>query len=125
MVRHESAEALGAIEFPDADGSTDAANSINTANHRDALLREFSSIEVEHDQAVRESCLVALDSSNYWSMFSGSGGSGGAEGGKSQSFAQQKAGGVATNLASGAGGTGDERMPSHAELAAAHFNTAL
>ena len=140
MVRHESAEALGAIEFPDDaaavygaaiagaataaaaaaatantnTATTTAATTTNTAEQRDALLREFSCADVEQDLAVRESCLVALDSSDYWSMFSSATGDG-----ASQSFAQQKAG------SGRRGGGGDNgKMPTQSELAAAHFNRA-
>ena len=49
MVRHESAEALGAIE-----GSWDKV---------EAILGEFTKDE---NQVVRESCLVALDAADYW-----------------------------------------------------------
>jgi deoxyhypusine monooxygenase len=49
MVRHESAEALGAIE-----GDWDKV---------EAILQEFCSDE---NQVVRESCLVALDAADYW-----------------------------------------------------------
>ena len=49
MVRHESAEALGAIE-----GSWEKV---------EAILGEFTKDE---NQVVRESCLVALDAADYW-----------------------------------------------------------
>ena len=49
MVRHESAEALGAI-----DGRWDEV---------EAILQEFCSDE---NQVVRESCIVALDAADYW-----------------------------------------------------------
>jgi deoxyhypusine monooxygenase len=49
MVRHESAEALGAI-----DGSWEKV---------EAILEEFSK---DGNQVVRESCLVALDAADYW-----------------------------------------------------------
>ena len=48
---------------------------------RDALLRQFSSIEHEADKVVRESCEVALDAGEYWSQFK-----------ETSSFAQHKAG---------------------------------
>jgi len=50
MVRHEAAEALGAIGTPDAE----------------AVLQEF-----EHDDevVVNESCAVALDTAQYWKEF--------------------------------------------------------
>ena len=49
MVRHESAEALGAI-----DGRWDEV---------EAILKEFSNDE---NVVVRESCFVALDAADYW-----------------------------------------------------------
>jgi deoxyhypusine monooxygenase len=49
MVRHESAEALGAI-----DGRWDEV---------EAILKEFCNDE---NVVVRESCLVALDAADYW-----------------------------------------------------------
>jgi len=49
MVRHESAEALGAIE-----GSWERV---------EAILSEFTK---DNNQVVRESCLVALDAADYW-----------------------------------------------------------
>lgn len=49
MVRHESAEALGAI-----DGRWDEV---------EAILKEFCSDE---NVVVRESCIVALDAADYW-----------------------------------------------------------
>jgi deoxyhypusine monooxygenase len=49
MVRHESAEALGAI-----DGRWEDV---------ERILRDFTQDE---DQVVRESCLVALDAADYW-----------------------------------------------------------
>ena len=49
MVRHESAEALGAI-----DGRWDDV---------ERILIEFTK---DHDIVVRESCLVALDAADYW-----------------------------------------------------------
>jgi deoxyhypusine monooxygenase len=49
MVRHESAEALGAI-----DGRWDQV---------ERILREFTN---DADDVVRESCLVALDAADYW-----------------------------------------------------------
>ena len=49
MVRHESAEALGAIE-----GSWEKV---------EAILSEFTK---DANQVVRESCLVALDAADYW-----------------------------------------------------------
>ena len=49
MVRHESAEALGAI-----DGRWDDCEKI---------LKEFLN---DHDVVVRESCAVALDAADYW-----------------------------------------------------------
>ncbi|GKY95132.1 hypothetical protein MPSEU_000477100 [Mayamaea pseudoterrestris] len=49
MVRHESAEALGAI-----DGRWEQV---------ELILREFTNDE---DDVVRESCLVALDAADYW-----------------------------------------------------------
>lgn len=49
MVRHESAEALGAI-----DGRWDAI---------EPVLKEFAQ---DNDDVVRESCLVALDTADYW-----------------------------------------------------------
>ena len=52
MVRHESAEALGAIEG----GAEDMARC-------EAVLREFMA---DDDNCVRESCEVALDASDYW-----------------------------------------------------------
>lgn len=48
MVRHEAAEALGAI------GSKECAD----------ILRKF---QFDQDQVVRESCEVALDIMDYWS----------------------------------------------------------
>ena len=56
MVRHESAEALGAIEGRWEDC--------------EVILREFLN---DHDIFVRESCIVALDAADYW----GHGGGGG------------------------------------------------
>ena len=58
MVRHESAEALGAIEGDEEDMNTCLS-----------LLKEFSSPDVEADSVVRESCEVALDTLDYWSNF--------------------------------------------------------
>merc|ERR1712232_140609 len=49
MVRHESAEALGAI-----DGNWERVETI---------LKEFLN---DHNQVVRESCIVALDAADYW-----------------------------------------------------------
>ena len=49
MVRHESAEALGAIEGRWEDC--------------EVILREFLN---DHDIVVRESCMVALDAADYW-----------------------------------------------------------
>jgi deoxyhypusine monooxygenase len=49
MVRHESAEALGAI-----DGRWEDV---------ERILQEFTK---DHDIVVRESCLVALDAADYW-----------------------------------------------------------
>ena len=49
MVRHESAEALGAI-----DGRWEDC---------EVILREFLN---DHDVIVRESCMVALDAADYW-----------------------------------------------------------
>ena len=49
MVRHESAEALGAI-----DGRWEDC---------EVILREFLN---DHDVVVRESCMVALDAADYW-----------------------------------------------------------
>jgi deoxyhypusine monooxygenase len=49
MVRHESAEALGAI-----DGRWEDV---------ERILKEF---ETDDDDVVRESCLVALDAADYW-----------------------------------------------------------
>ena len=48
MVRHEAAEALGAIGSPEAE----------------SILRDHLG---DADQAVRESCEVALGISDYWS----------------------------------------------------------
>ena len=53
MVRHEAAEALGAI--------VGAEESCRT------ILEEFKNDE---DDVVRESCEVALDCQDYWSTFS-------------------------------------------------------
>jgi HEAT repeat protein len=52
MVRHKSAEALGAIET-----THDEWNRIET------ILQEFTH---DSDPVVRESCLVALDAADYW-----------------------------------------------------------
>ena len=49
MVRHESAEALGAIEERWGDC--------------EAILEQFLNDE---DDVVRESCMVALDAADYW-----------------------------------------------------------
>ncbi len=61
MVRHEAAEALGAI------GGTQA----------EVVLHEFSGLSEDIadgrkpvDRVVRESCDVALDAMNYWEQFS-------------------------------------------------------
>jgi len=70
MVRHESAEALGAIE-----GAWEKV---------EAILEEFSRDE---NQVVRESCLVALDAADYWGHNTTSG----EEKKEALSFAQQKA----------------------------------
>ena len=59
MVRHESAEALGAIEGDEKE---------MVLCH--SLLKEFSSPDNEADSVVRESCEVALDTLDYWSNFS-------------------------------------------------------
>ena len=115
MVRHESAEALGAIEFAEDDSAG--------ANARDALLREFSSEATEPDQAVRESCVVALDTNDYWSLFgntdqevdaSDAGSSAKGQPSRLISFAQQKA---------GDGGHAVGAVPTTADLQASHFNT--
>lgn len=52
MVRHESAEALGAIE-----GSFEDWEKI------ESILTKY---QQDHDQAVAESCVVALDAADYW-----------------------------------------------------------
>ena len=52
MVRHEAAEALGAIET-----SGDQWQKI------ESILKEFSN---DQEQAVAESCFVALDAADYW-----------------------------------------------------------
>ena len=57
MVRHESAEALGAIEGRWEDC--------------EVILREFLN---DHDVVVRESCVVALDAADYWGHNGGHGG---------------------------------------------------
>jgi deoxyhypusine monooxygenase len=113
MVRHESAEALGAIEFDDnilldsdPDGNSNGDGGGGGAA-RDALLQQFADPALEADRAVRESCEVALDAADYWHMFSvkpshADAAVGGV--GAGQSFAQQKA---ASDL-----------------LAASHFNIA-
>lgn len=49
MVRHESAEALGAIE--------------ERWGECEAILEQFLE---DHDDVVRESCMVALDAADYW-----------------------------------------------------------
>jgi hypothetical protein len=112
MVRHEAAEALGAIEFPEDD--------VTGASERDALLRTFASVETEPDQAVRESCVVALDTENYWSLFgtdnerssrSDVDGNSNNASGPCLTFAQHKSGG------------GKVGVPSTSDLQAAHFNT--
>ena len=60
MVRHESAEALGAIEGRWEDC--------------EVILREFLN---DHDVVVRESCVVALDAADYWGHGGGDDDSGG------------------------------------------------
>merc|ERR1711865_281775 len=52
MVRHESAEALGAIEGTDEDWG-----------RCEAVLRAFCA---DTDPVVAESCQVALDAADYW-----------------------------------------------------------
>ena len=52
MVRHESAEALGAIEGTDEDWG-----------RCEAVLRTFCA---DADPVVAESCQVALDAADYW-----------------------------------------------------------
>ena len=59
MVRHEAAEALGAIEGDSAE-----------MERCYALMREFSDPEKEANQCVRESCEVALDAADYWRAYS-------------------------------------------------------
>jgi|TARA_B100000795_G_C22746326_1_gene417399 deoxyhypusine monooxygenase len=58
MVRHEAAEALGAIEGDEKDAELCLE-----------LLKEFSNPMTESDGVVRESCEVALDTLDYWSNF--------------------------------------------------------
>jgi deoxyhypusine monooxygenase len=74
MVRHESAEALGAIEGRWEDV--------------EKILIKFAKDETEID-AVRESCLVALDAADYWGHTSTNGQEG--EEADRQSFAKTKA----------------------------------
>lgn len=74
MVRHESAEALGAIE-----GAWDKV---------EAILEEFSRDE---NQVVRESCLVALDAADYWGHNATAVEEDGEEKKETLSFVQQKA----------------------------------
>ncbi len=59
MVRHESAEALGAIE----------SDEVEEMDRCVALLREFADPAKERDPVVRESCEVALDAADYWHNF--------------------------------------------------------
>lgn len=77
MVRHESAEALGAIE-----GRWDEV---------ERILQEFTS---DDDVVVRESCLVALDAADYWAgttVTADAQEENDAEAVSGSSFAQQKA----------------------------------
>ena len=53
MVRHEAAEALGAID----------ATSGDQWQKIESILKEFSN---DQEQAVAESCFVALDAADYW-----------------------------------------------------------
>lgn len=62
MVRHESAEALGALEFDPQDPAA--------ARCRE-LLHQHATKTHEHDPVVRESCEVALDATDYWSAAAG------------------------------------------------------
>jgi len=73
MVRHESAEALGAIE-----GRWDDC---------ERILEEFSKDE---NIVVRESCLVALDAADYWGHNGGSNGDDDEQGAEATSFSQHK-----------------------------------
>ena len=52
MVRHESAEALGAIE-----------GSFEDWERIESILTKY---QKDHDRAVAESCVVALDAADYW-----------------------------------------------------------
>jgi len=52
MVRHESAEALGAIE--------------GTSDDWDRIESILTKYQKDFDQAVAESCVVALDAADYW-----------------------------------------------------------
>lgn len=52
MVRHEAAEALGAMEVD--------------WDRCEGILREFCNKREEEDQVVYESCVVALDAADYW-----------------------------------------------------------
>ena len=61
MVRHEAAEALGALWF---NQDTEAGRAAMDACH--SLLKRFSDPQFERDVAVRESCEVALDATDYW-----------------------------------------------------------
>lgn len=73
MVRHEAAEALGALEFDDdsvGEGSGDTIhNEVPSATERCRQVLELHCTAThEHDAVVRESCEVALDATDYWSM---------------------------------------------------------
>lgn len=67
MVRHEAAEALGAIEFEDEHDGDVAAQG---ERRKLAALRDFSNADTEPDVVIRESCEVALDATDYWSAWS-------------------------------------------------------
>lgn len=100
MVRHESAEALGAI-----DGSWERVESI---------LKEFSRDE---NQVVRESCLVALDAADYWGHNTATGENSEEEETKERlSFVQQKALDSSDEAAGSKDRTATQKLLSH------HFN---
>eukprot|EP00040_Diaphanoeca_grandis_P026544 m.148935 g.148935 ORF g.148935 m.148935 type:complete len:465 (+) comp30629_c1_seq2:411-1805(+) len=66
MVRHESAEALGALDFSSHSSGVDKITVDASYDRCRQTLQLYSNSATEPDQAVRESCEVALDATGYW-----------------------------------------------------------
>lgn len=98
MVRHEAAEALGAI------GSTEALE----------LLREYAE---DPSRVVKESCVIALDAADYWATL-------GAEGAQERDAAESGAASGA-GAGSGAGAAGGDPATAAKAQAAASASAAV